>query len=689
MFIKPLNKIYWSIPILLACLLLSACGSEPTSSPNGNNNTVILSGETVSGVSQKGPFIKGSTVKLYELDEKLHQTGIHYSTTIDNDEGKYHIDNVVLTMPYAWMVVNGYFLNEFTGKKSSKEITLNGLVKVEKGKDININALSHLAFNRINYLVQQGLSIAAAQKQAEAEVLKAFDFEADETSFETMDIFANGEGDAKLLAISLILLNERSENEKNEYGNDVAQTIDLMAQIAYDLETDGTWDDDILKQQIKGMLVGFIYEYDSNGDNIITKARKQMESMTTKTIPDFEKYIKKFISPDTIWGPCTNENDVQTNRFYDRLICHNSVWTPYNILNPESSSDAASSSSQLDTKSLIEEECNAENEGMVKSVWVSSSGNPRFRFVGHPEYYRCEKGSWESRGLDATCDTAGIAVGDTCIKEQCLAGTGCTIYSYTYEGNGNWNSSSWGSRDSRIFSACQKENTLIGDTCSVRMPEGMVHYVFNKDSTWDKCNIDPNLGACPLEADHSFSQLFNDHNGKYYYCHGGEWTEVKLVPHQYTDPRKKDLTDEEYDILDLPKNATVGDRASGLLENCYNDSYLADHFYGSIFCMPRYYYRYRENGTWTLETEEDRNADNRFNLPECTIDKEGMVQKKLPEPNDEAGVYVEPGEVVKCVITKICDGPYEAAKDEDCPLGDNGTLYPVYRHVEYIFGRTE
>ena len=66
-----------------------------------------------------------------------------------------------------------------------------------------------------------------------------------------------------------------------------------------------------------------------------------------------------------------------------------------------------------------------------------------------------------------------------------------------------------------------------------------------------------------------------------------------------------------------------------------------------------------------------------------------MVQKKLPEPNDEAGVYVEPGEVVKCVITKICDGPYEAAKDEDCPLGDNGTLYPVYQHVEYIFGRTE
>ncbi len=670
MFTKPLNKIYWSIPILFAYMLFSACGSEPTSSPNGNNNTVILSGETVSGVSQKGPFIKGSTVKLYELDEKLHQTGIHYSTTIDNDEGKYHIDNVVLTMPYAWMVVNGYFLNEFTGKKSSKEITLNGLVKVEKGKNININALSHLAFNRINYLVQQGLSIAEAQKQAEAEVLKAFDFEADETSFENMDIFANGEGDAKLLAISLILLNGKHEDDYNyDDENYIAQSIDFMARISYDLETDGTWDDTDLKQEIKEDLVYFTYRYDSNGDNIISKARKQMQSMTTKSIPNFEKYIKKFLSPDTIWGSCTNENEIQRNRYSDRYICQNSKWTSYNP--------------------LIEEECNAENEGKVNSVWVSSSGNPRFRYIGHTEYYRCEKGSWESRGLWVTCDTAGVAIGDTCSKDQSLAGTGCTISSYAYEGNGNWKFLGSTPALYNVTPGCQKEKTFVGDTCSVKMPEGVEYYVLSKDSTWDKCNIDPNLGVCPLEADELFSQLFNDYNGKYYYCHGGEWTEVKLVPHQYTDPRKKGLTDEEYDILDLPKDATVGDRASGLLEYCYNDSYLADEFYGSIFCMPRYYYRYRENGTWTLETEEDRSADNRFNLPECTIDKEGMVQKKLPEPNDEAGVYVEPGEVVKCVITKICDGPYEAAKDEDCPLGDNGTLYPVYQHVEYIFGRTE
>lgn len=106
--------------------------------------------------------------------------------------------------------------------------------------------------------------------------------------------------------------------------------------------------------------------------------------------------------------------------------------------------------------------------------------------------------------------------------------------------------------------------------------------------------------------------------------------------------------------------------------------FIADEFYGSIFCMPRYYYRYRENGTWTLETEEDRNADNRFNDPECSIDEEDSVREILPKPAGKTGVFAEPGEVVKCVIEKICDGAYQLSKEEACPLGDKGRIFPVY-----------
>ena len=136
MFIKSLYK------LITISLLISACNNESSFSPattTNEDNESILSGETISGVSQKGPFLEGSTVTLYELDEHLHQTGVHYSTTIDNDNGKYHIDSVVLSKPYAWMIVKGNFIDEITGEKSTNPITLNGLVKVEKNKDININ----------------------------------------------------------------------------------------------------------------------------------------------------------------------------------------------------------------------------------------------------------------------------------------------------------------------------------------------------------------------------------------------------------------------------------------------------------------------------------------------------------------------------------------------------------------------
>lgn len=315
MFIKVLYK------LTAISLLISACSNEssfsPAATPN-EGNEFILSGETVSGVSQKGPFIKGSTVTLYELDEKLNQTGIHYSTTIDNDNGKYHIDSVILSKPYAWMIVKGNFIDEITGKKSTNPITLNGLIKVEKNKDININILSHLAFNRIQFLVQQGLSISQAQKQAEVEVLKAFNIDDDGTPFENMDIFANGEGDAKLLAITLILL--------NAYEGDIARTTDLLAQITYDLETDGVWNDTNLIENLEYRT------YESTGDAFIS-ARKNMKSITTQSIPEFEKYINKFISLNhsgIVWGHCNNESELQRDSYEGKLhICLDSMWVEY------------------------------------------------------------------------------------------------------------------------------------------------------------------------------------------------------------------------------------------------------------------------------------------------------------------------------------------------------------------------
>ena len=138
-------------------------------------------------------------------------------------------------------------------------------------------------------------------------------------------------------------------------------------------------------------------------------------------------------------------------------------------------------------ESLSELICSAEEEGKVDSAWAGAS-NPRFHYVGHTKYYRCEKGVWTLRDRRITCDTTGVAVGDVCTKEECFAGVGCSQYSYTYVGNGAWKETSLSLTDkAQIISNCQKEDTVVGDTCSVVMSDGTKCYRFNEQNDWEEC----------------------------------------------------------------------------------------------------------------------------------------------------------------------------------------------------------
>ena len=84
------------------------------------------------------------------------------------------------------------------------------------------------------------------------------------------------------------------------------------------------------------------------------------------------------------------------------------------------------------------EDCNEENNGRVLSLW---NGNPKYGYMTH---YKCQKDSWVKGDISLTCDTAGVAVGDTCVKQYSinifLAGmypTGAVV-SFVYQGDGIW-----------------------------------------------------------------------------------------------------------------------------------------------------------------------------------------------------------------------------------------------------------
>jgi len=222
---------------------------------------------------------------------------------------------------------------------------------------------------------------------------------------------------------------------------------------------------------------------------------------------------------------------------------------------------------------------------------------------------------------------------------------------------------------------CADSVSVSGDsvsgTCSIEIDGKMVYYKYDDGAIlvngvwmnggWVKSGYDPELGFCPetyiryfvpCGEGSEFMCEVNEYNQPKlresgwvnYYCKKGQWKQSNLVPNQYMDPRKEGLTDMEYDILDLPKEAKVGDRVGGLLETCWYDEelYTIGGWGVYDYCLSRNYYRYRENGSWTLETRSEFEDYLSSDHLGCNAETEGEKRYSLPR-NDK------PGAVYQCV----------------------------------------
>ena len=296
-------------------------------------------GRTISGKSQKGPFVKGTKVTLYGMDENLQQTGAHFSTKINNDKGEYSLKKIDLDDRYAWLNANGYFINELNGAPSEQEISLNSLVDLQDLDHVNINVLTHLSFDRIRYLVKHGKTVDEAKKQAEKEVITAFGFSEETEAFDQLDILGDSEDDAKLLAISLIMLT----------GKDMGEVVRTLAAISLDLEKDGTWDDSVLIRRTKDFVsmdyhdgvyndikYGYepIYDYYDVIDGVHdTVAQYVSEWVAVTEMPDYKKYLEQFASPwDSVWGHCSTQDEIRKTTHFEergRVICRDGAWIAY------------------------------------------------------------------------------------------------------------------------------------------------------------------------------------------------------------------------------------------------------------------------------------------------------------------------------------------------------------------------
>ena len=327
----------WTSVAISLNVSLVACGDDSSSGKGtdpvegadivvDSSDAVPISLDSVSGFSQKGPFIKGSSVKVLELERgsTLKQTGRSFDTKIQTDDGHFVLNASIMVSQYVELRAEGYYRNEVTGQNSSSPLTLYALtdVRMRDGGKVNINLLTHLEYQRVVYLVKnEKMRVSAAKRQAQEEVLAILNIDGNgfEDS-EDLSIVGTTDADGALLAFSVLFQGDRS----------VADLTELLQSVVNDLEKDGEWNDEKSKAEIADWAAA----KDLTGE--LATIRSNVEKWKLGSVPNFEKYVRNFWYTNYGLGSCNDKkqgevlpvkNALSKQSGTDiRYICKSGVW---------------------------------------------------------------------------------------------------------------------------------------------------------------------------------------------------------------------------------------------------------------------------------------------------------------------------------------------------------------------------
>ena len=262
---------------LIAATFLTACKKKD----KDDTTPPTFKKEKINGVSQKGPFLNGSSLTAFELDENFAQTGKSFNTQISDNLGSFELDNITLLTHYAKLKADGYYFNEIQNSNSSGSVSLYAISDLSNKSTVNVNLLSTLEVSRVEYLISTGSTFNSAKHQAQQEILNIFSVNNSVmTESELLNISAPGDNNAILLAISLILQGYRTE----------ADLTQLLGDINTDVRTDGILNSSSIGSQL--INDARLLNLEQIRTNLTT--RYQMLGVND-SIPNFEKYIHIFI----------------------------------------------------------------------------------------------------------------------------------------------------------------------------------------------------------------------------------------------------------------------------------------------------------------------------------------------------------------------------------------------------------
>lgn len=189
----------------------------------------------IKGKVEKGPLVRGSQIDMRTLDKSMVPTGNSYTTTIDNNTGDFNYGSLKVNSPYAKLTADGYFFNEVNGGLSNSTIRLDAIVDLSDNTTVNVNVLTHLKSQRINYLVtNEHKSFKDANNQAQRELLTQFGLQEYASKDASQYSITSGDDAAGvLIAVSSLVLSDRSE----------AEVVEFLSLLTNEFSTTGTFSD--------------------------------------------------------------------------------------------------------------------------------------------------------------------------------------------------------------------------------------------------------------------------------------------------------------------------------------------------------------------------------------------------------------------------------------------------------------
>ncbi|ADL26392.1 putative lipoprotein [Fibrobacter succinogenes subsp. succinogenes S85] len=301
---------------LLAALVFGtsfwACSGDKTAGTDEQSEGLYaIKNLDIAGISQKGPFVKGSAVTVQGINCKTMEfTDKVFEGEVKNNMGEFVVEKVNLSTTCAVVEVTGEYRSEMTGKKVSDKMTLRALTNLKDRTHVNVNLLTNLEYERVMYYVtEKGKTFDEAKELAEREVLAAFGMAGESAEFEDLDIFGTSDADATLLAISVLMQGDA----------DVKTLAKRLDKFNDSFAESGKWNDDDTKKAITDWIANAVAKA------VMDSIRKNMENWGfANEVPDFEKAIEEINVAQEIpegWSwDVPKEARLNPNIKYDSII---------------------------------------------------------------------------------------------------------------------------------------------------------------------------------------------------------------------------------------------------------------------------------------------------------------------------------------------------------------------------------